>query len=131
LRGGAAVVNDWTRRSAAAVTSSTARLNTASFARDGLFDPLSLRTNCNADARISASVAGGAKFASVLILRHMWRFLELRRCKSVGHQFNGDGVTVGSAHRDGHIVVAKRREDAARRCHASTHYVRERFVAIG
>ena len=33
--------------------------------------PLSLRTNCRAEARISSSVAGGAKFASVLIFRHM------------------------------------------------------------
>jgi hypothetical protein len=58
---------------AAAVTSSTARRKTASFARDGVFMPLSLRTNCRAEARISSSVAGGAKFASVLMFRHMRR----------------------------------------------------------
>src|SRR6185295_1315291 len=49
LRGGAVVVSDSIRRWAAAVTSSTARLKTASFARDGRFDPLSFLTNCRAD----------------------------------------------------------------------------------
>src|SRR6185503_5856344 len=56
---------------AAAVTSTTARLNASSFALDGLLKPLSLRTNCKAEARISASVAGGSKLNSVLMLRHM------------------------------------------------------------
>jgi len=58
-------------RRAAAVTSSTARVKAASFAREGLVEPLNLRTNWSADARISSSVAGGAKLARVLILRHM------------------------------------------------------------
>lgn len=71
LRGGALVWSEWINRCAAAVTSSTARLNAASLAREGLVAPLSLRTNCSADARISSSVAGGAKLASVLMLRHM------------------------------------------------------------
>ena len=57
---------------AAAVTSSTAVLKASSLAREGRAVPLSLRTNCNADAWISSSVAGGSKFASVLMLRHMW-----------------------------------------------------------
>src|SRR5262245_29049427 len=61
---------------AAAVTSTTARLNASSFALDGLLKPLSLRTNCSAEARISASVAGGSKLNSVLMLRHM-KFLRL------------------------------------------------------
>ena len=56
-RGGAEVVRDAINRSAEAVTSSTARLNASSLARDGLAVPLSLRTNCSADARISSSVA--------------------------------------------------------------------------
>ena len=58
-------------RFAAAVTSSTATSNAASLAFDGRVAPLSLRTNWRADARISSSVAGGSKLASVLILRHM------------------------------------------------------------
>src|SRR5438309_9707818 len=70
-RGGAFVWKEWIRRCAAAVTSSTARSNTAVFAWEGRAVPLSLRTNCSADARISSSVAGGAKFARVFMLRHM------------------------------------------------------------
>src|SRR5687767_13884930 len=58
-------------RCADAVTSSTARLKAASLAREGRVVPLSFRTNWSADARISSSVAGGSKFASVLMLRHM------------------------------------------------------------
>src|SRR6476619_4647962 len=59
------------RRRAAAVTSLTACSNAASFTRDGRVVPLSLRTNCSAEAWISSLLAGGSKFASVLILRHM------------------------------------------------------------
>src|SRR5205823_8902977 len=66
-------------RSAAAVTSSMARLNAASFAREGRAVPLSLRTNCSAEARISSAVAGGAKFASVLMFLHMRRSLTFER----------------------------------------------------
>src|SRR3954447_1563004 len=69
--GGAFVTQPWTRCSAAAATSSTARWKSSSFALEGLFAPLSLRTNCSDEARISASVAGGAKLASVRMLRHM------------------------------------------------------------
>ncbi len=47
------------------------RLNASSFTFDGLLKPLSLRTNCSAEARISVSVAGGSKLNSVLMLRHM------------------------------------------------------------
>src|SRR5690606_36496555 len=35
--------------------------------------PDSLRTNCNAEARISSSLAGGSKLNSGLMLRHMAR----------------------------------------------------------
>src|SRR5688572_15795936 len=66
---------------AAAVTSTTARLNASSFTLDGLLKPLSLRTNCSAEARISASVAGGSKLNSVLMLRHM-SLLHLTQCLS-------------------------------------------------
>src|SRR4029453_13551618 len=52
-------------------TSPTARLNAGSFAFDGLVKPLSFRTNCRADARTSASVAGGLKLCRVLMFRHM------------------------------------------------------------
>src|SRR5687767_9431409 len=71
LRGGAFVFSDAMSRFAASVTSSTARLNAASFALEGRVAPLSLRTNCSADARISSSVAGGSKLASVLMFRHI------------------------------------------------------------
>src|SRR5687767_7530816 len=72
------------RRCADSVTSSTARLKAASFAREGLLVPLSLRTNCSAEARISSSVAGGAKLASVLMLRHMVASHEMRMRDRVG-----------------------------------------------
>src|SRR5438067_11699539 len=68
-------------RSAAAVTSSTPRLNAASFAREGRAVPLSLRTNCSAEARISSEVAGGAKFASVLMFLHMRSLTFERNCR--------------------------------------------------
>src|SRR5205085_11283742 len=71
FRGAALVCSESINRCAAEATLSTARLKAASFARDGRVDPLSLRTNCTAAARISSSLAGGAKLASVLMLRHM------------------------------------------------------------
>jgi DHA2 family multidrug resistance protein-like MFS transporter len=71
FRAGALVCSAWTKRWAAVATSSTARLNACSFCCDGRVVPLSLRTNWSADARISSSVAGGSKLASVLMLRHM------------------------------------------------------------
>ena len=51
--------------------SSTARMNAASFAFDGVADPLTLRTYWSAAARTSSSVAGGSKLWSVLMFRHM------------------------------------------------------------
>ena len=65
LRGGAVVVSDRISLRAASVTSSTAVFEGSSLAREGRAVPLSLRTNCSADAWISSSVAGGSKFASV------------------------------------------------------------------
>src|SRR6266404_1489238 len=58
-----------------------ARLKAASLALAGLVKPLSLRTNCSADARISSSVAGGLKLCRVLIFRHI-RFGSLLK---IGH----------------------------------------------
>ena len=72
-RGGLVVASDRSSRRAASDTSSTASLNASSFALDGMLKPLSLRTNCSADARISSSVAGGSKLNSVRILRHIER----------------------------------------------------------
>src|SRR5271163_4918796 len=56
---------------AASATSSTARSNASALACDGLAKPLTLRTNWSADARISASLAGGSKLNSGRMLRHM------------------------------------------------------------
>src|SRR6185503_20132404 len=70
-RGGAFVTSASSRARAARVTSSTARANASSLARDGFENPLSFRTNWSDEARISSSVAGGAKLCSVLMLRHM------------------------------------------------------------
>src|SRR5215510_7739491 len=39
--------------------------------RDGFVVPLSFRTNCKAEARISSGVAGGSKLARVLMFRHI------------------------------------------------------------
>src|SRR5688572_2486881 len=84
FRGGALVVREWINRWAAAVTSSTARSNAASFARDGRLLPLNLRTNWRAEARISSSVAGGEKLERVLIFRHMHMLLRIDHPKPRG-----------------------------------------------
>src|SRR5205823_3964221 len=52
-------------------TSSTARSNASSFAREGFVNPLILRTYWSAAARTSSSVAGGSKLKSVWMFRHM------------------------------------------------------------
>lgn len=62
---------------AACVTCSTARSKAASLAFDGRVKPLSLRTNCSDDARISSSVAGGLKLCRVLIFRHIIIYLSV------------------------------------------------------
>src|SRR5688572_16781232 len=67
------MTSESTSRRATSVTSSTARLKTSSFAFDGRVVPLNFRTNCSAEARTSSSEAGGSKFASVFMLRHMKR----------------------------------------------------------
>ena len=48
----------------AAVTSSTARANAASFAFDGFVEPLILRTYWSAAASTSSGVAAGSKLCS-------------------------------------------------------------------
>jgi hypothetical protein len=53
-----------------AATSSTARSKAARLALDGLLKPLSFLTNWSEAARISSSVAGGAKLKRVLIFLH-------------------------------------------------------------
>ena len=70
-RGSAVVVSDLIRTRVVVATSSTARLNAASFALDGTLKPLSFLTNCNEASRISSSVAGGSKLNRVLMLLHM------------------------------------------------------------
>jgi len=70
-RGGSLETSASRRWCAAWATSSTARLNASSFARDGLVNPESFRTNCSDDARISSFVAGGEKLCRVLMARHM------------------------------------------------------------
>src|SRR5271170_4587259 len=70
-RGGAAVTSDASNSRAHAVTASTARSNAASLLFEGCVQPLNFRTNWSAEARISTSVAGGAKLWRVLMFRHM------------------------------------------------------------
>src|SRR5690606_18212087 len=41
------------------------------FAAEGRVCPLTLRTYCSAEARISSSVAGGSKWKRTLMFRHM------------------------------------------------------------
>src|SRR6476620_2754759 len=70
-RAGALVCSAASRRRALSETSETARLKASVFACDGELNPESLRTNCSAEAWISACVAGGSKLNRVLMLRHM------------------------------------------------------------
>src|SRR5437868_14922821 len=46
-------------------------MKAGSLTLEGRVKPLSFLTNWRADARISSSVAGGAKLCSVLMFRHM------------------------------------------------------------
>lgn len=69
--GGALVSIATSNLAEAAATSSTASLNAASFAFEGLVVPLILRTYCSAAARISCSVTGGSKLKRVRIFLHM------------------------------------------------------------
>ena len=55
--------------SASRLPNAKARSNAASLACDGLLKPLNLRTNCNAEAWISSSVAGGSTGAYIVIYK--------------------------------------------------------------
>src|SRR4051812_49152727 len=70
-REGALVCSEVSSRRAASPTSVTARSNASALACEGWLKPESLRTNCSAEASISASVTGGSKLNNVLMLRHM------------------------------------------------------------
>src|SRR2546425_3960827 len=59
------------QRLGASATASTASLNTASLAFDGLRNPASFLTNWSDASRISSSVAGGSKLNKVLMFRHI------------------------------------------------------------
>jgi hypothetical protein len=65
------VSREWRSSWAACVTLSIARLKAGSLVLEGLVKPLNFLTNCNEDARISSSVAGGSKLCRVLIFRHI------------------------------------------------------------
>src|SRR5262245_57056219 len=87
-RGGALVCNAANSRRALSETSETARLNASALACDGELKPDSFRTNCSAEAWISAWVAGGSKLNRVLMLRHMI-FSWFRRGRGVSPRTNG------------------------------------------
>src|SRR5581483_6393655 len=70
-RGAAAVTRSSSRCWVRWAIPSTARSNAASFAFDGLFIPLTLRTYWSAAARTSSSVAAGSKLWSTRMFRHM------------------------------------------------------------
>ncbi len=69
--GGAFVSSDISNCFEIAATSSIAFSNAASFAFDGLVNPLIFRTNCNEAARISSSVTGGSKLNRFLMFLHI------------------------------------------------------------
>jgi len=53
--------------------------------------PLTLRTYCSADARISSSVAGGAKLCSVRMFRHMAKSVATQEQKAAGFRALHEG----------------------------------------
>src|SRR5271163_4855420 len=69
--GGALVSSDARRRAQTNAISSTAESNGASFAFDGLLNPLIFLTNWSDASRISSSVTGGSKLNKFLIFLHM------------------------------------------------------------
>src|SRR5579883_1145644 len=71
---GAVVSSECSRRLAIAAISSTAASKVASFALEGLVNPLIFRTNWSEAARTSSSVTGGSKLNSVLIFLHISDF---------------------------------------------------------
>src|SRR5262249_54861762 len=71
FRGVAVVSNSPINFNDTLAISSTAHANEASFAFDGLLNPVIFRTNCSDAARTSSSVTGGSKLNNVLIFLHM------------------------------------------------------------
>src|SRR5579885_101178 len=71
LLAGAFVSSERSSRADTRAISSTAAVNGASLAFEGLFRPLILRTNWSDAARISSSVAGGSKLNSILMFLHI------------------------------------------------------------
>jgi hypothetical protein len=69
--GGACVSSAQSRRLDISAISSTAATNKASFAFDGLLNPLIFLTNWSEAARISSPVTGGSKLKRVLIFLHI------------------------------------------------------------
>src|SRR5216683_2254241 len=59
------------RRAEIPAISSTAAMNEASFAFDGLLKPLIFLTNCSDAARTSSAVTGGSKLKRILIFLHI------------------------------------------------------------
>jgi hypothetical protein len=87
--GGAVVASEFSNLPAAPATSSTAAANAASFAFDGLVNPLIFLTNCSDEARISSSVTGGSKLKRFLMLRHMQ--ILCRKFKAHGRDLGAEG----------------------------------------
>jgi hypothetical protein len=69
--GAAVVSSDASSRVAQAAISSMAAAKAASFAFDGLANPLIFRTNCSDAARTSSDVTGGSKLKSGRMFLHM------------------------------------------------------------
>src|SRR3981189_103810 len=78
--GGALVSSERSRRLEMPATSSTAARNEASFAFDGLLNPLIFLTNCSEAARTSSSRTAGSKLKRVLIFLHIKDDLNLSEC---------------------------------------------------
>ena len=75
------------------MTSSIARLNASSFAREGFVEPLNLRTNCSAEARISSSGCGRFEIGDAFdVPAHAGSPIKLLR---VVFKENGEGASKG------------------------------------
>src|SRR5579863_1129718 len=72
FRDGALVSSEWRRRLDVAATSSTAAMNGAWLAFEGLLKPLIFLTNWSEAARISSAETGGSKLKRILILLHIF-----------------------------------------------------------
>jgi hypothetical protein len=85
--------------------SSIAVSKASELAAEGLLNPLNLRTNCTAAARISSSLAGGAKLCSCLMFRHIiikqyqigafFAFARNKKTKEKNPEFAREFVSIG------------------------------------